>query len=761
MSQLTQQAVALHQQGRLTEAENLYLRALMEQPDLFEPRYYLGVLKMQQNRLADAATVLEGALRLRPGDAGALVNYGLTLRTLGRAAEALASFDRALAVQPDFPDIHYQRGTTLVDLDRAGDALAALDQALALRPDFPEAVFFRGIVLGDLGRNDEAKAAYDQVLALAPNHPEALNNRALLAWRRQDAQAALADHDKALAARPQHLPNLANRALVLGAIGRPAEALADYDRIVALAPKDAEMWNRRGAMQRALGRSDEALASFDQALRLKPDFATALNNRGFLLWAAKRRYEEAKSDLTRAFALEPGLEFLEGELLYLKMQAAEWDGFVEARDALAKGVAAGKPVVRPFAWQAISADPASLQQCARIFAREYPAAPAPFSHAARSAGKIRIGYVSADFREQATAYLMAGVYESHDRNEFQIVALDNGGSDRSPMRARLEKAFGRIIDITRLSDTQAAAAIREAGIDILVNLNGYFGKPRTEVFAARPAPIQVNYLGFPATLGAPFMDYIVADRIVIPENEACYYDEAVAWLPDSYQANDSQRTRETPPTRAAAGLPEQGFVFCNFNQAYKLAPDVFACWMRILKACDGAYLWLLDDNAFFTANLKREAEMQGVAPERLIFAPGLALEGHLARLALADLFLDTLPYNAHTTASDALWAGVPLLTCRGTAFPGRVAASLLTAAGLPELVTENPDDYEKLAIRLAHDAGLLKGYRTRLGDNRLTCPLFDTARFTGHLESAYRTMWQTHQGGGKPRGFSVSQVAPE
>jgi predicted O-linked N-acetylglucosamine transferase (SPINDLY family) len=751
-----QQAVVLHQQGRLTEAENLYLRALMEQPDLFEARYYLGVLKMQQNRLADAATLLEGALRLRSDDVTALVNYGLTLHTLGRATEALSSFDRALAVQPDSADIQYRRGALLAELGRSQEALAALDQALALRADFPEAVFFRGIVLGDLGRNDEAKAAYDRVLALAPDHPEALNNRALLAWQRRDAQAALADHDRALAVQPSHVPNLANRALVLGAIGRPAEALADYDRIVALAPKDAEMWNRRGAIQRALGRSDEALASFDQVLRLKPDFATALNNRGFLLWAAKRRYEEAKSDLTRAFALEPSLPYLEGELLYLKMQAAEWDGFAEARAALAEGVAAGKPVVRPFAWQAISADPASLQQCARIFAREYPPAPASFGQAARSADKIRIGYVSADFREQATAYLMAGVYESHDPRDFEIVALDNGGSDRSPMRARLEKAFSRIIDITRLSDAQAATAIATAGIDILVNLNGYFGKPRSEVFAARPAPLQVNYLGFPATLGTPAIDYIIADRIVIPQSETRFYDEAVVWLPGSYQANDSKRPRPAPPGRAAAGLPDQGFVFCNFNQAYKLGPETFARWMRILRACDGSLLWLLADNEVFAANLKREAQKQGVAPERLIFAPGLKLEDHLARLALADLFLDSLPYNAHTTASDALWAGVPLLTCRGTAFPGRVAASLLEAAGLPELVTENGDSYEELAVRLAKDAALLARYRTRLADQRLTCPLFDTARFTRHLESAYRTMWQTHRDGGKPHGFSVS-----
>ena len=756
MSQLTQQAVTLHQKGRLTEAEILYARALMEQPDLFEPRYYLGVLKMQQNRLPDAASILEGALRVRPDDAGALINYGLVLRTLGRASEALPVFDRAIAVQQGLAEAHYHRGVALSDLGRPDEALAAINQALALRPEFAEALFYRGILLTDLGRLEEAETSYDRTLALVPGHPEALNNRALLAWQRRDAAAALADHNTALAAQPQHLPNLVNRALVLGAIGRPADALADYDRIVALAPNDAEMWNRRGAMQRALGQSAGALASFDHALRLKPDFATALNNRGFLLWVGERRYEAARADLERALALEPDMPFLEGELLYLKMQAADWEGFEAARDRLVEGVAAGKQVVRPFAWQAMSADPASLQQCSRIFAAQYPEAPLLAGQAARSADKIRVGYVSADFREQATAYLMAGVYESHDRAQFETIALDNGASDGSPMRRRLEQAFDGFIDIAALSDAEARAAIRNAGIDILVNLNGYFGRPRTEIFAARSAPVQVNYLGFPATLGAPFMDYIIADRIVIPESETGYYDEAVVWLPDSYQANDSKRPRAPTPTRAEAGLPEQGFVFCNFNQAYKLAPDLFARWMDILKACDGSLFWLLADNDFYVANLKREASRQGVAPERLVFAPSIDLRDHLARLALANLFLDSQPYNAHTTASDALWAGVPLLTCRGTAFAGRVAASLLHAVGLPELVAENAETYQRQAVQLAGDPFLLGQYRARLADSRLSCPLFDTARFTRHLEDAYRTMWQIHRDGGKPRGFSVS-----
>jgi predicted O-linked N-acetylglucosamine transferase (SPINDLY family) len=490
-------------------------------------------------------------------------------------------------------------------------------------------------------------------------------------------------------------------------------------------------------------------------LALKPDFALALTNRGYLRWVLESRHAEAKADLTRALALEPEQSWLAGELLYLKMQGADWEGFAEARAAMSAAIAAGKQVIRPFAWQAVSADPASLQHCSRIFAAsEFPAlaaaAPAP-----RPQGRIRIGYLSADFREQATAYLMAGVYDAHDRGDFEIVAFDNGFDDASPMRARLEKAFDRIVPIAGLSDAQAADAVRAAGIDILVNLNGYFGKPRMGVFARRPAPVQVNYLGFPATLGAPYMDYIIADRTVIPADERRFYDEAVVWLPDSYQANDDRRVRPAPIGRAEAGLPDGAFVFCNFNQGYKLAPETFAIWMQLLRRRDDSVLWLLRDHDVAMARLRAEAQAQGVAGERLIFAPMMPLERHLSRVALADLFLDTLPYNAHTTASDALWAGVPLVTCRGTAFAGRVAASLLQAAGLPDLIAETPDAYEALAAALAHDPETLAQARARLARNRDTCALFDTARFTRHLEAAYRTMMARARTGAAPEAFAV------
>ena len=751
-----QQATALHQQGRLAEAEMLYRQVMALGPPQFAPHYYLGVLCMQQGRFAEAVDFLNTALRLRDGDIGALVNLGMALRHFGRPEEALQPLARACAAKPDLAEAHYQYAAALHELNRAAEAHTPVARALALSPDHAKAMFLQALVLTDLGRLPEAGACYDRVLQRNPNHIDALNNRALLAWAAHDADAALAGLNRAVALQPHLVASLTNRALVLGGSGRAAEALADYDRLLTLTPGDAEIWNRRGAVLRTLDRNEEALESFDAAVRRKPDFVTALSNRGYLRWVVEHRYDEAKADLAQALALDPDQPWLEGELFFLKMQGADWDGFAQGCAALAAGIAAGRQVVKPFAYQAISDDPASLQQCARIFAAaDFPAQPVPALVAARASGRLRIGYLSADFREQATAYLMAGVYEAHDRNDFEITAFDNGHDDASPMRARLERAFDRFVPIGALPDDAAAQAVRDAGIDILVNLNGYFGKPRMNVFARRAAPLQVNYLGFPSTLGATYMDYIIADRIVIPDVERRFYDEAVVWLPDCYQANDDKRARPAHAGRAEHGLPHGAFVFCNFNQSYKLAPETFALWLRLLRGNPNSVLWLLQDRDCAIPRLRRAAEEQGIAGERLIFAPLMPLEQHLARVALADLFLDTLPYNAHTTGSDALWAGVPLVTCRGTAFPGRVAASLLQAAGLPELITESAADYEVLAAALAADADRLAGLRAKLAQNRDTCPLFDTARFTRHLETAYRIMAARQHAGSAPEGFSV------
>jgi predicted O-linked N-acetylglucosamine transferase (SPINDLY family) len=566
---------------------------------------------------------------------------------------------------------------------------------------------------------------------------------------------AIASYERALVIAPD-AQTWNNRGSALQSLNQRLQALASYEQALRLEPGNLQALLRRGVILGELKYSDEALASYDRLLALAPDHAEALNNRGFLWWLSKQNYPKAMADLERAFVLAPDLPYLRGLILHLKMYAADWTDFEERKVALAESVQAGRRVARPFMFQAVSERPDELQACARLYARDlFPAADVPRHDPAMRKGqrKIRLGYSSGEFRDQATAILMAGLYERHDRSRFEVIAIDNASADDSPMSARLKRAFDQWIDIGNLRDVEAAEKIRAAGIDILVNLNGYFGKLRMDVFAQRPAPLQVNYLGFPGTLGAPYMDYIIADRVVIPQGEERFYDEQVVTLPGCYQVNDNKgRPIAERPTRVDAGLPGRGFVFCNFNQSYKLTPPVFAGWMRILARVEQSVLWLLEGPAPYAENIARHARGHGIAPDRILFAPDRPTDQHLARLQLADLFLDGEPYNAHTTGSDALWAGVPLLTRRGTTFPGRVAASLLSAAGLPELVTESAQAYEDMAVTLASDPQAFQQVKSKLTRQ---CPLFDTDLFRRNIEAAYLRMWEMWLAGERARAFSV------
>ncbi|HEX4026402.1 MAG TPA: tetratricopeptide repeat protein [Rhizomicrobium sp.] len=777
--------------GRLSEALTAFDRALAVRSDFFEALYNRATTLFQLNRFAEAVSGYDKALALRPGSAEchynrgialaalgwleeALISYdralglnakfasafdnrGNVLRQIGRLDQALESYNRALALAPDAFRVHYNRGIVLSDLKRPAQALASYEKTIALEPGFADAWLNRGIALLAMDRFPEALESFDHVLSLRPGDIEALNNRGTALWHLGRKAEARANYDQLLSAQPGHTGVLLNRAFLLQEMGETEQALADYAKVIAAEPGNARAWNGRGAMLQALKRDGEALADFEKAVALDAGLADALANRGLLKWTLNGDQAGAVADLKAALAIDPTQPYARGELLHLKTYGADWQGFEAEKASIDEGARNGRRVVRPFVYQALSSSPADLQACSRIFASSlFPLfdQPPAFRH---GHDRIRIGYLSGEFREQATAYLMAGLYELHDRDRFEIIAVDNGGGDGSPMRQRLEASFDRLIYINQMTDAEAVARIRAEEIDILVNLNGYFGAPRMGVFARRAAPIQVNYLGFPATLGAPYMDYIVADRVVIPEEDRRFYDEQVVWLPHSYQVNDRKRAiAPDTPDRAALGLPREGFVFCNFNQSYKLTPDVFAAWMRILKAVDGSVLWLLDARPPFQANLSQQAERHGIAPERLVFAPSLPHEQHLARLKQADLFLDTLPYNAHTTASDALWAGLPLLTCLGTSFPGRVAASLLYAIGMPEMVTRSIADYERLAIHLAEDTEALQAARQKLAANRLTTPLFDTDLFRRNLEAAYTSMRQAWKNGEPARSFAVN-----
>jgi predicted O-linked N-acetylglucosamine transferase (SPINDLY family) len=535
-------------------------------------------------------------------------------------------------------------------------------------------------------------------------------------------------------------------------------AVASCDRALELQPDFAEVHSHRGGALLKLGRRSEALGSCLQATSLSPEYAPGWAGLGRVFDKLKQ-YKLAIGAYRRALDIDPHYPFLKGRLLQQRILICDWRATIPLIAEIEDDLSVGRKSARPFAWQAVSTSPRSLQACAQLFnaANERPtsawAVRRPFSET----GKIRLGYVSGELREHSTAYLRVGVFENQDRDRFEVIAFDNGWDDGGNTRARINRAIDRIIDIKSLSDDQVADLIERERIDILVDLNGFNGRHRMGVFALRPAPVQVTFPGYPGTLGADYIDYILADQTIIPPEQWQFYNEQPAIMPDCYQANDCDRPiSKRSFSRAELGLPEVGVVFCCFNNNYKIMPPVFDAWVRILRSVPGSVLWLLSDNAAAVTNLRAAAMERGLDPARLMFAERMPVADHLARHRAADLFLDTLPCNAHATASDALWSGLPVLTCLGETFSGRVAASLLRAIDLPELVTHSLDDYERKAIYLGNHPGELAQIRQKLADKRRSTPLFDTLRFTRHLESAYAEMARRARAGEQPRPLIVS-----
>jgi len=727
---LVARGLALQQSGRLGEAEALYRQVLEMEPRHVTALTMLGTIHAQRRNLAEAERLFGISLKMDPFQINALYNRGIVLAELKRFDEALVNYDRAIAQKPDNPVIFNNRGNALAELKRFDEALESYDRAISIKADYPDAYFNRGMVLSGLNRLEEALDSYDHALAIRPDYAGA------------------------------HF----NRANVLTELRRHIQAVDSYERAIALDPDDPLAFNNRGNALADLCRHKEALASYDRAIALKPDYLEALFNRGVALSELKR-YEEALASFERAVAFQPDLPYAipyaQSSIACARLHLCDWFSSEDTIDDAVERSLAGDKVLVPFDSYILRDSAALHYQCARTYARDKnPASPHPVWKGERYAhDRIRLAYVSFDFREHVLARQLAGAIENHDRARFETTALSLYPGAPDPMQNRLRNAFERFVDVSDRSDLEVAHLIRELESDILVDLTGYTRGGRIGILAWRPAPIQVNF-NCPGTTGADYIDYIVTDRTVVPLEHHPFYTEKVVYLPDTFQANDStRRIAERTPSRGEAGLPEKGFVFCSFNTSYKFRPPVFDIWMRLLLKFEDSVLWLRSANSMVVDNLRREAKTRGVNPERLIFAPYVKrTEDHLARQRVADLFLDTLPYNAQTTASDALWAGLPVLTCLGGALPGRVAASVLTAVGLPELITHSLEEYEALATSLVQEPARLRRIRDKLARNRLTYPLFDTARFTRHLEAAYEQMARMHKQGEAPRHFSVTPL---
>ncbi|HEY2011544.1 MAG TPA: tetratricopeptide repeat protein [Rhizomicrobium sp.] len=757
---LCNQAAGCHQSGRLEDAARLYRQVISADPRNFFAHHMLGILRAQQGQPAEALELIGAAIRIDPNSAEALSNYGNLLTMLGRTAEALAAFDRALAVGPRYAETLTNRANILWGMKRLDEALSGYREALGLKPELLEALVGSANALRALHRPQEALEAFDRALALRPDGAALLRERGALFQALHQSEQALADLDRALAAEPRHAEALSNRGIVLSHLRRFDEALASYVCALAINPRLVEALSNRGHTLREMGRMEEALASYDQALAIEPGHASARNGRGLAL-AALGRFEEAQACHEQVLASGARISSALADAANMALTRCDWAKAAKfGADIHAR---LGEPglAVPPLLGLYYDWRQADLTRCAQARVEAMPDVPVLPAGAAKAHERLRIAYMSSDFRRHPVGAALVELFERHDRSRFEIFAASLGADDGSDIRRRIIGAVDHFIELAFLDDRAAAERLRSLEIDILVDLNGHTFGARPQVLRHQPAPIQASYLGFPGTMGADFIDYIIADATVLPFDQQLFYREKIVQLPDTYWVSDTRRPIGACPSRQAEMLPElpsgsvgNGFVFCCFSHSRKITAGLFDVWMRLLQSVPGSVLWLKQSPAM--ANLRVAAEARGVAASRLVFAGDVPLDVHLARHALADLFLDTLPYNAHATAGDALWAGLPVLTCLGRTFAGRVAASQLHALGLDDLVAENMEGYENMALRLAHDPGRLSAFRTRLAEARATQPLFNTDLFRRNLEAAYLQMWKQRDAG--PSGFRVGEA---
>ena len=682
---------ALFHVGQIGNAKDAALRGLKYFPDSFDLNFYLGNLYFESGDCMNAADCYHKALALRPQDSAARFNLGRVQQELGELDLAIETYRDVVAGAPGFVDAHLNLGA----------------------------------LLGDQGLVDEALACYKKALKVKPDCTGAHNNIGYL----------------------------------LKAQGKLEEALAAFRKELAVNPGMAKTHNNIGNVFQAQGKLDKAMDSYRQAAAVDPENVDAYQNLA-QCYTVQRNLNAALECSRKVLELDPDFLLGRAQMLHVLQHLCRWDELDKHVDIVRKIINDSKTTsndwIAPFAFLALPGTTAAEQRrCAEKFVHaEYDKLrkrreELDFDYELSRDRPIHIAYLSADFHQHATAFLMAEVFELHDRDRFRISAYSCGIEDGSPMRSRLKRAFDSFVDLRNLSDDEAARKIHDDKVDILVDLKGYTEGTRSAILAYRPAPIQVNYLGYPGTMGADFVDYLIADRFVIPPKHVEHYSEEVMWLDDCYQPNDRKRPIPQPLRRVECGLPEDGLVFCCFNQTYKITSEVFDVWCRLLTRFPSSVLWLLASNPHAEANLRQELAHRGVDVSRLIMAPPVSPDKHLARLQCADIFLDTLPYNAHTTCSDALWMGVPVVTCAGDTFPSRVAGSLLTAMEVPELITRDLDAYFALAADLAANPERRMQLRSKLLAKRDTAPLFDSMRFTRNLESVYISMLERYLAEGK------------
>jgi protein O-GlcNAc transferase len=741
-----------HQLGHFLEADAGYRRVLAQQPREFSALHLLGVVLHQQGRHRDALVWLERALGVGPKSSEAWANHGVVLLACGTPQAALASFDRALRIAPNNADTISNRANALFSLGCLDQAIQEYDRALSLNTSHINSWNNRGNSLQQAGRFEEAIESFNRALALSREFVEAWNNLGTLLRRLGRYEEALMCHSRAVTVKPGNADSWNRQAAVLLDLYRYQDALQAARHALTLAPAYPDAVINEGLSWLGIGKPGEALACFEKALRLHPGLPEGHYLSGIALQQLGR-HEEAVPAFQETLSKNPHHRFALGGLATAAQQLCDWELAETLRGRLL-AIGSDSAVVPPLVMLGYFDEPALLQRAARI------GCPAPrqgldtnFQTFDRT--KIRIAYISGDFCEHATAHLTAGLFENHDRSRFEVFGISHGPNDQSAMRGRLVNAFDKFFDVSNRSDQDVVRGLRELDVDILVDLKGHTRNARTEIMAYRSAPVQVNFLGYPGTMGAPYIDYIIGDATVLPHEEQPWYDEAIVNLPCCYQPQDSVFTIGPRPSRASFGLPESAFVFCCFNNHWTLTKDVFNVWMDLLGSVKDSVIWLLVDTVAARARLRRCAEAKGIDSRRIMFADRCSREQHLARHACADLFLDTWPYGAHTTASDALRAGLPVITLAGLGFQGRVAASLLRALSFEQMICGSSDEYTALAARLASNPAALRHIEEKLRDDR-PYEALSVANYCRYLETAFVHMHTACLNGQQPQPFTVS-----
>lgn len=742
-------AVISLKRGHFDKTLELIRPIIRANPKNTQNYHILGTAQLSLKQFSEAETTYKSLIQIAPNSEIAFNQLGNALHGQGKTTEAIHAYQHAVELQPGNIDALYNLGSTLQEQKQHEQALTCFHKVISLQPAHPEAYNNLGNTCLELGMIDEALGCFQQALTIRPDYAMAYNNLGNAYKQKNMHEHAIQCYHKAIKLDPQFTNPWLNLGTILYAQGEFQQAISCCEHILSLTPEDAGAHNNLGTIYYAQGNIIQAIRHCRHAVTLNPDFPEAWYSLGVAL-RSNSDIKGSNECYRRALSLKPDYVLANNLLLFQSLEICDWQNW-QPRFQQLKNDLRSQPDIRiePFTLLATPSTGDEQLICSRQRALITESTLASlrnqtdFTFNTRAHSRIRIGYLSADFHTHATAYLIAELLELHDRSRFEIYAYSYGPDENSPMRKRLKAACDHFVDIASHTHLGAAQTIYQDEIDILIDLKGYTKGSRVEIMALRPAPIQVNWLGYPGTMGADFIDYIIADNFIIPVETEHLYSEKVIRLPDCYQINDRKRAvSSVTPSRQACGLPESGVVFCSFNQSYKILPDMFEVWMRILNQVPGSVLWLLETNQWAAENLKQEAQKRGIEATRLIFSPKLPLAEHLARYRLVDLCLDTYPVTSHTTASDALWVGCPLVTCVSDTFVSRVAGSLLHTVGLPELVTASFTDYEKRVLELINHPEMLKIIQEKLHIARDNSPLFDSTRFTHNLEAAFTTIWQ-------------------